>query len=120
MDGVYSFVLVFLSKKLAKKEESLSKIKVTSRQDEELFKSNCPGGNRTHYQYCNNSSKKNQMFLISMLNTGIAGMKPHILVTLKPGLLAWWSDWDFLMQINLTEFSAALLTNASQVVPQKE
>lgn len=105
----------FWGKKMAK---NLSKIKVTSRQDKGLFKSNYPERSRTHYQYCNNSSKKNWMFLISMFNTSTAGMKVHILVTLKPGELAWWSDWGFFM--HFIEFSAVILTKASQVVPRKQ
>lgn len=83
-----------------KKKKILSKIKVTSRQDKGLVKSNHPEGNRTHYQYCNNSSENNWMLLISTLKTSTAGVKRHILVTLKPGQLAWWNDWGFLMQTN--------------------
>lgn len=84
MDGVYCFVLIFLRKKLAKKK-NLSKIKVASRQGKGLSKSNYLEGSRTHHQYCNNSSNKNRMPLISVLNTGTAGVKLHILVTLTPG-----------------------------------
>lgn len=50
------------------------------------------------------------MFLISMLNSSTAGMKIHILVTLKPGQLAWWSDWGFLMQINKLSLNSAQLS----------
>lgn len=109
MDGVYGFVLIFLSKKTGKKD-TLSKIKVTSREDKGLFKSNDPEGGRTPYQYCKNSSKKSWMFLIAMLNTGTAGVKLHILVTLKPGQLPWWSDWGFLMQINKLSLNSAQLS----------
>lgn len=83
MDGVYCFVLIFLRKKLAKK--NLSKIKVASRQGKGLSKSNYLEGSRTLYRYCNNSSNKNRMLLISVLNTGTAGVKLHVLVTLTPG-----------------------------------